>query len=189
MTGFGVSPRKQCITFLLFELTIQKGSSSDWCFQFISMQTPLKCSYWLFVVFYLTSKSHQSRLHSFASITWSSFYFSLNLLLLVFLLHALFLSLYSSQTFGQKWSSFIFYILCFFLISPLLLPVSYTFKLFHSYSRLFCSHSLLFFNLHAPYFCHPFSPPFFLQIFSFSLQSFYRCPSHSIQIKEYHFAI
>lgn len=37
---------------------------------------------------------------------------------LVFLLHALFLSLYSSQTFGQKWSSFIFSILCFFLISP-----------------------------------------------------------------------
>lgn len=40
------------------------------------------------------------------------------------------------------------------------LPVSYTFKLFHCHLRLFCSHPLLFFNLHAPYFCHPFSPPF-----------------------------
>lgn len=111
---------------------------------------------------------------------------------LVFLLHALFLSLYSSQTFGQKWSSFIFSILCFFLISPPppLLPVSYTFKLFHCHSRLFCSHPLLFFNLHAPYFCHPFSPPFLSPDFLiFTSQSFHRCPSHSIQIKEYHCAI
>lgn len=109
---------------------------------------------------------------------------------LVFLLHALFfLSLYSSQTFGQKWSSFIFSILCFFLIPPPL-PVSYTFKLFHCHLRLFCSHPLLFFNLHAPYFCHPFSPPFLSPDFLiFTSQSFHRCPSHSIQIKEYHCAI
>lgn len=91
---------------------------------------------------------------------------------LVFLLHALFLSLYSSQTFGQKWSSFIFSILCFFLIFP---PPS---SQFHILSNSFTvtrvsfvltpSYSLIF-TLHT--FVTPFLPLFFLQIFSFSLHS------------------
>lgn len=90
---------------------------------------------------------------------------------LVFLLHALFfLSLYSSQTFGQKWSSFIFSILCFFLIPPpsqfLILSNSFTvtcvsFVLTPSYSLIFTLHT----------FVTPFLPLFFLQIFSFSLHS------------------
>lgn len=109
---------------------------------------------------------------------------------LIFLLHALFFVTLFISDFRTKVILFHFFHTVFFLNTPPPLPVSYTFKLFHCHLRLFCSHPLLFFNLHAPYFCHPFSPPFLSPDFLiFTSQSFHRCPSHSIQIKEYHCAI
>lgn len=108
---------------------------------------------------------------------------------LVFLLHALFFVTLFISDFRTKVILFHFFHTVFFLNPPppsqfLILSNSFTvtcvsFVLTPSYSLIFTLHT----------FVTPFLPLFFLQIFSFSLQSFYRRPSHSIQIKEYHCAI
>lgn len=172
------------ITFLLFERMIQKGSSSA----FSSSQCK---HHWNALISYLSFSIwplNPIKVVSIASLlSHEALFISVLFKIpfcLVFLLHALFLVTLFFSDFRTKVILFHF----FHTFPPL--PVSYTFKLFHCHLRLFCSHPLLFFNLHTPYFCHPFSPPFLSPDFLiFTSQSFYRCPSHSIQIKEYHCAI